>query len=166
MSLRRSPIFLAIVVVIATAPVLLTAAPWIVGADASFIVVSDSMSPTIDRGSVVVVDAAAAEELERGDVITFHSSGTRVTTTHRIIDVRSVDGERRFKTKGDAVKRADSELVRPDQIVGKVVCTIPLLGNLLSWLGISVATVLFVVLPYFAVGVWGALQVVGSACRT
>lgn len=160
---RRRPTAALAVVCLLTTPFLVTAAPWVVGANATYVVASDSMVPAIREGSVVVVVETPPSRLERGDVITFYSSGTRVTTTHRIVDVETAAGRPAFRTKGDAVDRPDAELVDPKQVVGRVAFSIPLVGHLFEWFGTTVTLLVFVVLPNLAVGTWSVLHVAGSA---
>lgn len=137
----------AIVLVAVVGAVVVTAIPGVVGADESFVVRSDSMSPAIDAGSVVFVSSVPAGGLGVGDVITFQRAGTDRRVTHRIVDVVERNGERRFRTKGDANEEADQELVVPDQVVGKVVFSLPLVGWLLAFAGSRAGIVLLLIVP-------------------
>lgn len=127
--------------------VVITAAPAVVGAEESFVVRSDSMSPAIDAGSVVFVTSVPANTLGVGDIITFqrHESGERIT--HRIIAVVERGGKTQFRTKGDANEEADQGLVAPDQIVGKVVFSLPLVGWLLAFAGSRAGILLLLIVP-------------------
>jgi len=51
------------------------AVPHFVGADNSYVVQSDSMSPAIDAGDVVFVYDTAPDYIAKGDVITFEQAG-------------------------------------------------------------------------------------------
>lgn len=84
------------------------------------VVVTGSMSPTIDAGDLVVCRRAA--DYAVGDVIMFRSGVSLVT--HRIAAV-TADG---FTTRGDANNVADADPVPLGAIVGKVVFTVPHLG--------------------------------------
>lgn len=137
----------AIVLVVVVGAVVLTAVPGIVGADASYVVRSDSMSPAIDAGSVVFVTSVPAETLSVGDVITFRSAEANKRITHRIVEVVERDGERSFRTKGDANEEADDGLVSADQIVGRVAFSLPLVGWLLAFAQSPVGIVLFLIVP-------------------
>ena len=98
------------------------------------VIISGSMGPAIDMGDVVVVDEAAPDSIEEGDVIEFTGKdGT--TIVHRIhrIQVES-DGTALFETKGDQNDSPDFDLVHPDQIKGKVLYRIPKIG----WISIAV----------------------------
>lgn len=137
----------AIVLIAVVGAVVLTAIPGIVGADASYMVRSDSMSPAIDAGSVVFVTSVPAETLSVGDVITFRSAEANKRITHRIVEVVERGGERRFRTKGDANEEADDELVSPDRVVGRVAFSLPLVGWLLAFAQSPAGIVLFLVVP-------------------
>ena len=93
-------------------------------------VLTGSMSPTFDPGSVVVVRPVPTDELQIGDAITFQErSGEATVVTHRIISIAfAADGTRRFVTQGDANGAADPEPVQEAQVRGKVWYSVPLVG--------------------------------------
>lgn len=93
-------------------------------------VLTGSMSPTYEPGSVVVVRPTPAEQLQIGDPITFQErSGDPTVVTHRIVSISFAgDGTREFTTRGDANGAADPEPVREVQVRGKVWYSVPLVG--------------------------------------
>ena len=97
------------------------------------VVQSGSMEPAYHVGSLVYVKPVEAEKLKVGDVITFElGGGTR--GTHRIIEVLDEDGRLAFRTKGDNNDAADFNPVYPENIVGKVRFSVPLLGFLVIYI--------------------------------
>lgn len=126
--------------------------PGVVGAEGSYVVQSDSMSPAISAGDMVVTKAVDADDLETGTVITFRQAASTQNdrVTHRIVGVEERDGEPRYVTKGDANEEVDRELVAPSQIEGKVWFTIPVLGYLVSFAGTDLGLITLVVLPAVA----------------
>lgn len=97
---------------------------------APYTVLSGSMEPTYHVGSLIYVTEVEPQELEVGDPLTYVIDGGTVVT-HRIIE-KHVDPDNpadiRFKTKGDNNNIEDGELVRAENILGKPVFTIPLMG--------------------------------------
>lgn len=94
------------------------------------IILSGSMSPVLEAGSVAYIDTNDTE-CGIGDIITYHLTiGTADDTlvTHRII--RAQDNA--FVTKGDANDTEDMNLVQKEQIAGILRFHIPGLGFLLS----------------------------------
>ncbi|KKS78727.1 MAG: Type I signal peptidase [Candidatus Beckwithbacteria bacterium GW2011_GWA2_43_10] len=85
-----------------------------------YTVQSGSMQPVIKIGSLVVSQKAA--DYKVGEVITFKNAP--VPTTHRIQAIK----DSIYTTKGDANDIADTEPVRQEQILGKVVLSLPYLG--------------------------------------
>lgn len=127
-------VFLAVIVILAVA--LLGAR--LVGYQ-TYTVLSGSMDPTYSTGSIIYVKELAPEELEVNDPISFTISENTVVT-HRIIEVLPDEDHSEtiyFRTKGDANKSADGELVRSENVLGKVVFSIPLLGFVLHYLAQS-----------------------------
>jgi len=82
-------------------------------------VLSGSMEPAIHTGSVVIV--APAADYKIGEVITFGEiSKTKTPTTHRISDMKIVDGKPVYITKGDANNAPDNKEVAFGEVKGKV----------------------------------------------
>ncbi len=161
MNTRKALRALGLVVLIAlVAPFVVTAVPQVVGADASYVVLSSSMSPAIHAGDVVVVNDVPAGDIEEGDVITFqppagHQLADVNRVTHRVVGVTSQDGERHFRTKGDANEEADRALVPASNVEGRVLFHIPYIGRVVSFAQSSLGLLLLVVVP-------GALLVVSE----
>ncbi len=89
----------------------------------SYIVMSGSMEPKLQTGSVCFVDTRFPyEEIQRGDVIAFrHGSGM---VTHRVVAVT----EEGLETKGDANDLSDGITTTDDNFHGKTVLSIPYVG--------------------------------------
>ena len=111
-------------VVAATGPILLG---W-----NTFVVVSGSMEPSIPVGSSVVTDKVHWTTLKQNDVITFVQRSNDVVT-HRIIELVNDNSGPGFKTKGDANKSEDPEIIRPVNILGKVLYNVPLAGYIIFY---------------------------------
>lgn len=93
-------------------------------------VLSPSMLPYYPPGSLVYVVETDLDELKPDDVITFKISGG--TATHRIYELVTDEesGETLYRTKGDHNPDPDGGLVRGENVIGKVVFCLPLLGYL------------------------------------
>lgn len=86
-------------------------------------VLSGSMSPAIKTGSIVAVKPTLSYNI--GDVITFKKGqGEKNILTHRIID----QTEQGFITQGDANNVTDASLVKEEDVIGKVLFSIPYVG--------------------------------------
>lgn len=110
------------------------------------IVQSGSMEPSIKVGSIVVV--RPAEDYNTGDVITFgEDTQEEVPTTHRIVNERIVGGEVFYSTKGDANDDVDPQEVSQDEVIGKVLFSIPILGYILDFARKPVGFILLIGLP-------------------
>lgn len=94
------------------------------------IVLSGSMEPYLPVGSMAVMQPIDPADVVVGDPITFGvPEYPGVLVTHRVVEIlRAQDGSPRFRTKGDANEEADSFLVIPQLVKGKVVFDIPYLG--------------------------------------
>jgi len=97
------------------------------------VVLSGSMSPSLDAGDLAMVSPASADQLKVGDVIVFESPLGGGLVCHRIIVV-NYGPEITFQTKGDNNEDPDPFMVEPERIVGKVQLSAPYLGYAVQWL--------------------------------
>ena len=126
-----------------------------------YVVLSGSMEPVFQTGSVIYVKDTDAEELQAGDIITFWLNKDTVAT-HRIIEVTEKNGETAFRTKGDANDVADGSAVYASQVIGTPIFTIPYVGYLMSYIQTTsgryavitagAVLVLLMILPYMIFG--------------
>lgn len=139
-----------VVVLGLVAPFVITGAPAVVGAEESYVVLSGSMAaepePVIKPGDVVIVNSVNADALGEGDIITFDRGGD-TPTTHRIVAVEQQDDQRQFVTKGDNNEDADPQPVAPDQVIGRVMFTIPLVGHVVQFANTTLGFATLVGLP-------------------
>ncbi|MFE4503760.1 signal peptidase I [Rhodococcus sp. NPDC056743] len=100
----------------------------------AYTVLTGSMEPAMPPGTLVVVKPTPSEDLATGDVITFQPvSGDPAVVTHRIEGIYyTAEGERQIHTRGDANNVADSWSLVPEQIRGRVIYTVPYLGQVNS----------------------------------
>ena len=108
-----------------------------------YTVISGSMEPTYSVGDLIYVKEVAPESIKPGDPITFVLNEDLVVATHRVV---AVDAEnQRFTTKGDANEVEDAAPVHFNNLIGKPVFSIPILGYASNWVqnppGIYIAVV-------------------------
>jgi len=95
------------------------------------VVLSGSMEPTIRTGSVVVIKPE--DNYKEGDIITFGKDTKKdIPTTHRIVKTRAVEGVMLFSTKGDANDSPDLRETKQNEIIGKVLFSVPFVGYILD----------------------------------
>lgn len=118
-------IFIALIVIIAG---LLIISVFPITGNIKFLTVqSGSMEPAIKMGSVVMIKPM--DDYKIGDVITFGQiTRTKSPTTHRIYDIKVVEGEISYITKGDANNAPDMKEISKREIIGKVLFSVPYVG--------------------------------------
>lgn len=84
-------------------------------------VMSGSMEPVLRTGGVVFTDTGEKSP-KVGDIIAYQLGDSRIV--HRVIR-KTKQG---YVTKGDANNMEDPSLVSAEQIIGKVIFTLPFLG--------------------------------------
>jgi len=113
-------------------------------------VVSDSMSPYLNSGDLIVVKEVKPEKINCNDVISFKLEDNHIIT-HRAVEVfKNADGLK-IKTKGDANEETDDWEVFSTNIIGVLCLKIPFAGyfvkSMASWKGI----IIMMVIPLFAI---------------
>ncbi|WP_132370852.1 signal peptidase I SipW [Melghiribacillus thermohalophilus] len=113
-------------------------------------VLSGSMEPTIDTGSLIAVKPVSnTEKLDEGTVITYQSiDNPDVLITHRIVEVQESDGTISYMTKGDNNDSRDAVAVPSENVVGVFSgFTIPWLGYFFTFVQSKMGIVMFIIVP-------------------
>ena len=112
---------------------------------------SDSMSPTFNKGDLIVVKKVDdLYSLKEGDVITFFTfvDSNRIINTHRIVEVKNEDNNLSFVTRGDNNAIDDELPVYASDIIGKWTNTkLSKLGSFLDFLKTKKGFFICVLIP-------------------
>jgi signal peptidase len=111
-----------------------------------YIVRSNSMSPTFETGSMIVVRLVDTENIRENDIITYHGSDTSVVVTHRVVEVIREEGLQ-FVTRGDANDVNDFVPVPAENVIGKVVFSIPFAGYIMAFMRSKQGLLLLIIIP-------------------
>jgi len=103
------------------------------------LVSTGSMQPALSVGSLILV--IPQPSYQTGEVISYRNYWVQAeigsqtkkqikqsVVTHRIVKTLSKDKTDKFQTKGDSNDEPDADLVKPEQILGKVMLVLPLWG--------------------------------------
>ncbi len=124
-------------------------------------VLSGSMQPSFEPGSVIVVRPVPVDRLEVGDVITFHAPGPEPrVVTHRIVELAEVEGRPAVRTQGDANPAPDPWVARlEDDVAWSPVASLPWVGHGISALRDPLVSRLLVWLCPLLLGVVSVVEV-------
>lgn len=122
-----------------------------------YVITGDSMSGSIERGSVVLEEVVPVSELEVGDVITYEppeGAGPEGLVTHRITKLTRRDsGRPAIRTEGDANASTDPWRFRLDAAEqARVVADVPYVGYVLAALGMREVRMALIGVPALLVG--------------
>lgn len=103
------------------------------------------MLPSINRGSLSIVEKRPSTSYDIGDIISFYAqiNNREEIITHRVYAL----GGNVYITKGDNNEAIDAETVRPRMIIGRVIVNIPYLGYWATFLKSGLGNVMFVIIP-------------------
>ncbi len=98
---------------------------------------TDSMTPTLEPGDVIVDKKVPAEEIKKGDIVTYNClSGTMAgkTITHRVVtDPENRNGVYWYQTQGDREGAPLDDMITYDQIEGKFISNVKWMNALYSF---------------------------------
>lgn len=99
-------------------------------------ILTGSMQPSANAGDVYITRLVEASEIVVGDVIAVNNQVTGTYYSHRVSEVRDINGTLRITTRGDANELADREpyMVSPIGTLSKVQYRIPLIGRPMVYL--------------------------------
>ena len=110
----------------------------------SFIILTGSMEPTIPVGSVVYIKSAP--QYDKGDIIAFTNKSDQ-TVTHRLSGTETRNDIKYFRTKGDANKSEDTDLLTQDKVIGKTVLSVPYIGRIIAFFKTVPGFITLIVVP-------------------
>ena len=110
----------------------------------SFVIVSESMEPTINKNDVIFIKEVPKEDLKIGDVISFKVGN--YINTHRILRIEEKNGEIVYITKGDNNNSEDRGYVKFQEIEGKYLFKIPWFGNITNILKSKIMLIILLVI--------------------
>jgi signal peptidase len=120
-----------------------------------FVVQSGSMNPSIKIGSVLLLQPTSqvkknaspmlAPTFHKGDIVTYLTGKDPVT--HRIVAIEGTAGQVTYQTKGDANRTIDQGKVAEKQILGKVILTVPYVGQVVSFAKTQLGFIFLIVIP-------------------
>lgn len=96
------------------------------------VVPTRSMEPAFNPGGMVVTRPVKMEDVRIGDPILFRelTIGGEARIVHRVIDIKEIDSQLFFQTKGDASEYPDADLVSSQNFIGKTIFYVPRVGNI------------------------------------
>ncbi|WP_055283778.1 signal peptidase I [Thermococcus sp. EP1] len=108
----------------------------------SVVVLTDSMEPGISPFSLVIVSPES--DIKIGDVILYEVelSKKKYKVLHRVIDIKEREGQIIYMTKGDNRGYIDAWYVNKEDIIGKLLISVPYVGYV-SYYGIHLLSLIY-----------------------
>ena len=95
-------------------------------------IATGSMEKELCVGDVAIIKKCNSNDVNVGDIIEYQMEG--YTVVHRIVEKQQKNGEFYFVTQGDNNNAPDSEIVRENQLIGKVIFKIRYIGYPAIWI--------------------------------
>ena len=102
-----------------------------------------SMYPVIVPGSLLIIEPEPPQSIKLGEIIEFHAPWANGTLyAHKVVEIREVNGQIYFKTRGVNNPVDDPGMVPGNDLVGIVVYHVPYLGYPLIYGRVTAAVVM------------------------
>jgi len=114
------------------------------------IVYGGSMADSVPVGSMAVTKPVRPEDIGVGDVIVFYPPSTspdRSPLIHRVVSIQEEDGQRLFRTRGDANATPDPWEIGIEGDASRVVYSVPYVGYLADFARTPLGWALLLLLP-------------------
>ncbi len=111
----------------------------------SFVIMSGSMEPTILKGDAIFVKEVLEEEIKVNDIISFETTQNHTNVTHRVVEITTENGVKKYTTKGDNNNTEDKEKITYEQIEGIYQFKINQFGIVINILKSKITLVLLIV---------------------
>ncbi len=92
---------------------------------------SESMTGTINKGDSIIYEEYKNQKIKTGQIIVFKMD--KMIVVHRVIEIKNVNDEKRYFTKGDANKEVDQGYTTDDKIIGIYKSKTEKIGYLTLW---------------------------------
>ena len=121
------------------------------------VVTSDSMIPTLMPHDLIIVQKTTIDKIQVGDIIAFdtHVEGIGIVA-HRTIEKLDSGDTIGFSTQGDNVSELDTWTVHDEDIIGKIIDVLPIIGVFLiepirySLVAVIIITSIFLLKEYLS----------------
>lgn len=74
------------------------------------------MTGTIDKGDVIIYEEYKNQKINENQIVIFKSE--KMIIVHRVVEIKNVDDETRYYTKGDANQKRDEGYITDSDIIG------------------------------------------------
>ena len=126
---KREIISTSIILLIMTSFIMLISCQFRYGI---LVIGSKSMTGTLNMGDAIIFEEYKEQNIKLGQIVVFDYNGLQ--TIHRVIDIKKVNGESRYYTKGDANKTNDVGYITNQKIYGLVKLRVKYIGYPTIWI--------------------------------
>lgn len=95
------------------------------------VIATESMEGVLEKGDAVIYEKYDDQMIQNGQIIVFEKDDARII--HRVVEIKKINGQMRYFTKGDANESMDSGYITDAQIVGVIRTKIKYIGLPTLW---------------------------------
>lgn len=109
-------------------------------------VLTGSMNPTFDAGSMIIIKETPENEIKEGDIITYNFDGSTNIVTHRVVEIIQGSDGNEYITRGDANNANDPNAIKYKNVEGVVIKSMPKVGEVVQYIGENIVVIIIVIL--------------------
>lgn len=80
------------------------------------VIASESMTGTINKGDAIIYEQYKGQKIKKDQILVFNSNDR--ITIHRVVEVKTINNQKRYYTKGDANEENDEGYVSDTEVIG------------------------------------------------
>ena len=113
----------------------------------AYVIYGGSMGSALPAGSIGITRQIQPEAIRVGDIVAIKRSSRALPILHRVIEIDTSDGTRRFVTRGDANQEPDAQPATLHGPGDRIVFSIPWLGYLVHFARSSAGRIFLLFVP-------------------
>lgn len=98
----------------------------------ALVIATESMTGEINKGDMIIYEQYKKQKIQEGQVIVFLDNNSKIV--HRVAEIKNIDGETRYYTKGDANEDLDIGYRTNSDIIGLTNVKVAYAGYPTLWL--------------------------------
>ncbi len=130
-----------------------------VGGFTFYVMQDDDLRTDANPGSLAVARSADITSISLGDIISYNSPGSsNAIETQRVVEIKREEGLK-FLTSSDGAGAEQTTLVPAEEVVGKVLVSIPYYGKMVDYVQTSQGLILLIFVPGVVIIVYQLIKI-------
>ena len=125
-----------------------------------YVMQDDDLNANVNPGSLAVVRSTDVTSISRGDIINFRTPvSPGATNTQRVMEINREEGLK-FVTSGDGAGAAQTTVVPAEDVLGKVIVSVPFYGKMVDYVQTSQGLIMLIFVPGVIIIIYQLIKII------